>query len=245
MIRYGIFFSYGGRVIRLPINPEKLPVESQSDNQSYNVLGIGDITVMRIPKQRVVTIDGLLPARATSQTLTLRGFEPPEFYIDFFRKAQTEKRVLTYTPAKYMENGTPFDTSDSGFKCTVESFSLEERGGETGDFYFSLQIKEWRDYTPSLVTTRSVTTGSDGVQRAEVTIAPQRAVSGGQLVVGQSVIANGDYFLSSYGDEPHGTASNKPCVITRIAEGRSYPIHIANEAGGALGWIKKDGVRVI
>lgn len=244
MIRYGIFFSYGGRVIRLPINPEKLPVESTSDNQTYNVLGIGDITVQRIPKQRTVTIDGLLPARATSTTLTLRGFEPPEFYINFFRLAQVEQRVLTYTPAKYMENGAPFDTSDSGFRCTVESFNVEERGGETGDFYFSLTIREWRDYTPSLVTARTRRSqGSEDV--TEVTIAPSRAVPGGQLVVGQSVIANGNYYLSSYGDEPHGTASNRPAVITRIAEGRNYPIHIATEAGGALGWIRKDGVRVI
>lgn len=240
MIRYGIFFSYGGRVIRLPINPERLPVESEGDNQTYNVLGIGDITVPKRPKQRVVTIDGLLPAYATSTTLTRRGFEKPEFYINFFRTAQTEKRVLTYTPAKYMEDGTPFDTSDAGFKCTVESFGIEERGGETGDFYFTLTIKEWRDYTPSTVKTRNVRGNV-----TEVTIAPARAVPGGQLVVGQSVIANGDFYLSSYGDEPHGTASNRPAVITRIAEGRSYPIHIASESGGALGWIKKDGVRVV
>ena len=86
MINYGIFFTYGGRVIRLPINPEELPVVREGNNQTYNVLGIGDITVQRIPKQRVITIESYFPGRSDSNVLTWRGFEPPEFYIDFFRK---------------------------------------------------------------------------------------------------------------------------------------------------------------
>ena len=234
---YGIFFSYANQVIRLPINPQELPVVREGSNDTYNVLGIGDITISRIPKQKVITIESYFPARVDSSVLTWRGFKAPEFYIDFFQKAMTEKRVITYTPSKQMEDGTVFDLQDTGFKCTVESFSTTEKGGETGDFYYSLTIKEWRDPAPQTVKTRTTETGE-----VAATYTPTRETAPGQLTVGKRVRVNGPFYLSSYGDEPHGTASNLTAVITRIVEGRSYPIHIANESGGALGWVTKDSV---
>lgn len=242
MINYGIFFSYGGRVIRLPINPEELPVVREGNNQTYNVLGIGDVTVQRLPKQKVVTIESFFPGRADSNTLTWRGFEPPEFYIDFFQKAMDEKRVLVYTPSKHLEDGQPFDTEDTGFQCTVEAFTTTEKGGETGDFYYSLTIKEWRDFSPLRVKTRTTTSGE-----VAASFTPTRETPASQLVVGTRVLANGPYYLSSYGDEPHGTASNITAVVTRIvtATGRMYPIHIATEAGAALGWMSRDAVRPV
>lgn len=242
MNNYGIFFSYGGRVIRLPINPQELPLVYEGNNETLNVLGIGDITIPRTPKQKEITFTSYFPATADSTVLTRGGFEPPEFYIDFFERALTEKRILTYTPSKKFENGEAFDVSDAGFQCTVEAFNLTEKGGETGDFYYELTIKEWRDYSPQRVKTRTTSTGE-----VAATFAPARSVPAGQLTVGQRVAVNGNYYLSSYGDEPHGTASNLTAVITRLVtqDSRQYPVHIANESGGALGWVAKTAVRVL
>lgn len=49
---FGLFFTRDGTVIRLPVNPEKLPVARDNDNSEYNVLGIGPIMIPRIPKLR-------------------------------------------------------------------------------------------------------------------------------------------------------------------------------------------------
>ncbi len=43
--QYGLFFTRDETVLRLPMNPEKLPVEKDGDNEEYNVLGIGPITI--------------------------------------------------------------------------------------------------------------------------------------------------------------------------------------------------------
>lgn len=40
---FGLFFTRDGAVIRLPVNPEQLPVEKDNSNDDYNVLGIGPI----------------------------------------------------------------------------------------------------------------------------------------------------------------------------------------------------------
>ena len=47
---FGLFFTRDGTVIRLPVNPEKLPVARDNDNSEYNVLGIGPIMIPRIPQ---------------------------------------------------------------------------------------------------------------------------------------------------------------------------------------------------
>lgn len=60
-----------------------------------------------------------------------------------------KKRVpIVYTPVRVYENGLPFLGPSLGFPCLVTRFKTEERGGETGDFYFDLSLSEYRDFSP-------------------------------------------------------------------------------------------------
>ena len=55
-IEYGLFFSRktDGLLLRLPINPEELPVVRETENDDENVLGLGPIMIPRIPGLRTV-----------------------------------------------------------------------------------------------------------------------------------------------------------------------------------------------
>ena len=66
---FGLFFTRDGTVIRLPVNPEKLPVTRGTENGDYNVLGIGQIVVPRTPNLREVTISSFFPGRPFSGVL--------------------------------------------------------------------------------------------------------------------------------------------------------------------------------
>ena len=145
---FGLFFTRDGTVIRLPVNPEKLPVARDNDNSEYNVLGIGPIMIPRIPKLREVTISSFFPGREFSGSNQWGAFHLPEYYIQFFESAMNDKAPIIYTPVRYYENGEPFMTGDTGFEVLVTQFNTEERGGETGDFYYDLTLTEYRDYTP-------------------------------------------------------------------------------------------------
>jgi hypothetical protein len=245
MIRYGLFFSLCSTVIRLPINPEELPLSQEGDNAIYNVLGIGEVTVPRKPKQKVVEIQSYFPARVTPAVVTPNQFQPPEFYINFFETALKERRILTYTPVRYMEDGTSYMTSDTGFKCTVESFEHTERGGETGDFYYTLRIQEYRDYTPLQV--KVVTPASAATETpAQVAQTPQRSVEKSEIVVGSVCIANGNYYYTSYAEEPHGVASGRRCIVKRIVDKtRKAPYNIKGADGGSMGWISGSALTVV
>lgn len=244
---YGIFFQRQNaedtELVRLPVNPEKLPITQANANDEYNVLGIGPIMVPRIPDLKVVTIESYFPGKIDRMTLTSGDFLPPEFYIKFFRDAMKNKELLTFTPTRYYEDGTPYFTGDPGITVLVTDFQTEERGGETGDFYYSLELTEYRDYSPLTVQIQEAATSTaPAVATAEET----RNIPAGQLYVGATVTLNGSYYYSSYGDEPHGSANGKTVLVSRIVntdDTRPYPVHVTDADGGALGWCKKSALQ--
>ena len=248
MNNWGIFFTLGSDVIRLPINPEELPDTTESTNETYNVLGIGDVTAIRKPAQRTVTIASFFPARPESYVLTPNKFMRPEEYISFFRNAMQNGSILIYTPVRYMEDGTPFATNDTGFKCTVEGFEVTEKGGQTGDFYYSLSIKEYRDYAPITVKVQTKTeeTASGTTEDTTVTQAKTREVPKTEIVVGSVCEANGKYYYTSYGEEPHGNASGRRCIVKRIVDKkRKAPYNVKGADGKSMGWIAESSLKVV
>lgn len=240
---FGLFFSRDSTVIRLPVNPEKLPVTRETDNGDYNVLGIGQIMVPRTPKLRTVTISSFFPGRVFPGVLTSGAFQPPAFYISFFESAMEDKAPILYTPVRFYEDGESFSGGDTGMACLVTGLETEERGAETGDFYYTLTLTEYRDYSPGTMQIKRAATASAA---SVATTEPERTVPKGQLVVGSVCAANGKYYASSYGDGPHGNGNGRRVVISRIAdESRAYPYHVKRESGGALGWMKKTALQVV
>lgn len=243
---FGLFFTRDSTVLRLPVNPSKLPQEQDGDNQSYNVLGIGPVTVPRIPKPRTVKLSSFFPGRAAAYVLTGGDFKEPEFYIRFFSSAMNDRAPILYTPVRYYEDGTPFMTGDTGFLALVSAFHTEERGGETGDFYYDLSLTEYRDYSPLTVAVQPAAQGSAAPLTA--TPEPVRDIPAGQLYVGCTCIANGAWYYSSWGAEPHGNGNGRRVVVGRIIETdptRAKPVLVKTEQGGALGWMARDALQVV
>lgn len=241
---YGIFFTRGTTVIRLPINPEKLPVARAAGNSDYNVLGIGQIMVPRTPELRVVTISSFFPAKADAPyVLTTGRFEAPEFYINFFESAMRDKVPIVYTPVRYYETGEAFMTSDAGFKVLVTKFDTEERGGETGDFYYELEVTEYRDYSPSTLAVQSAATSTTA---AKVTAEATRDVPVGQLFVGVEAIANGSAFMNDNGGLPGTPLSGRRVWVQRISdETKLSPVYVTDENGIGIGWMAKSALQAV
>ena len=247
MNNYGLFFSRksDGLVLRLPINPSELPVARSTENSDENVLGLGPINIPRIPALKKVTISSYFPGKVDLMTLTSGSFKEPYFYINFFETAMLEKQVITYTPVRAYETGEAYMTQDIGFDVLITNFEYTEKGGETGDFYYDLELTEYKDFSPLKLNLTGETTASGA---AVATTEQTRDIPDGQLYVGAQVTVNGDYFYSSYGEEPHGSGNGRQCVISRIVSDdatREYAIHITTPEGGALGWVKASELTVV
>jgi len=237
--QYGIYLTAENVTIRFPVNPQELSISYPQNNETYNVLALGEIIQPRKPGlAKISWEDGLLPGSPdSSYVLTSGDFEAPEFYIKFLNRCKSLGTVCTLTIDRRYEDGTPFH-SDS-FAVVVGDFTPTEKGAETGDFYYSIAFTEYRDYIPGSVTLeqKSTTAAVAVTQKA-------RAVPAGKLVVGAKVTVTGTYYYTSAGANPHGSGSGRTAVVSRIMTSGAYPVLLRTTAGGLLGWCKKDAVKV-
>ena len=246
---FGLYFSGSGGVVRLPVNPSKLPEEKDNENGEYNVLGIGPIMVPRTPKLRVVSISSFFPGR-NIPGLVVGTFQAPDYYVNFFQSAMDNRSVLVYTPVRYYPDGTPFMTGSTGFECIVTKFIYEDRGGEVGDIYYDLEVTEYRDYSPISMQIASSSSGSSSTASSggaaaasarsmtraassassssassqktttyTATAQPARSIPDGKIVVGSVCAANGAYYFTSLAETEAGTVSNQRVVVQRIVDG--------------------------
>lgn len=265
MAKYKLYFSSGATVLALPINPEKLPETLDGNNAEYNVLSLGPILQPRTPKLRTVSISGLLPGRRLPGQAG--AFLPPAVYMAFFTRAMKKKKPIVYTPVRFYENGTPFLGPSLGFPCLVTSFKAEERGGETGDFYFDLTITEYKDYSPrraivqgegqsstfapASVATEAAGTAARAVAAAaavsaaaalgravRVSLTSTRSTPSDKLVVGAQRKASGPYYATGDGLNALGTLHGQTVTVRRIIDrAKPRPVYLVDASEAALGWM--------
>lgn len=253
MIRYGLYFSEEEGAIassvttfRIPVNPENYAIEYAADSERYNVLGLGEIIQPRAEKLAAISWEGIFPGDPRHPGVVTGGdFKGPQFYLEKFRRYMSGKTPIWFMANRYLEDGTPlFDTMA---QVIVEKFEVTEKGGETGDFHYKLELTEYRDFKPAVAQPQSIADTA-----IPETVAPaaeqQRQIPRGQLYKGCPVVINGKYFSDSYGAEPHGTASGRRGSVSRLVTDdpqRPYPVHVVGESGGALGWLRADQVEAV
>lgn len=220
-----IWVELDGHSVKIPVNPSEIEIEHTTDSQVFDVLGLGEINVQGKPKLSVISWESFFPSSTDAPYTDKEALSPKE-YRDIFIKAQEEQqkgRVIITRSGLY----------DTNMRCTVESFVLTDKGGETKDIYYSIQLREYRDYEPETI---QVIKKSGKKKKAKKK--KKRTVETPVLRVGATVIANGKYYYDSYGSKPFGTAHNLKTTVTRITK-NPYPIHI-----GHYGWLKKEQLQI-
>ena len=138
MQNYGMTLIAGGREIDIPVLPEKLKVTSPGNNDTATVLVLGDILILRKKGLRTVAWDSFFPAH--SAPYAPRTITPPLELVKAIQKARD-----SLDPVRFLITGTDLDIN---VRMGVETFDYEERAGELGDFYYSIKLSEWKDYSP-------------------------------------------------------------------------------------------------
>ena len=138
MRNYRMTLIAGGREIDIPVLPEKLKVTSPGNNDTATVLVLGDVLILRKKGLRTVAWDSFFPVN-DAPFVTGRITDPVEI-VKAIQKARD-----SLDPVRFLITGTDLDIN---VRMGVETFDYEERAGELGDFYYSIKLSEWKDYSP-------------------------------------------------------------------------------------------------
>lgn len=142
MTKYQMFLVMGSREIEIPVLPEKLAISSPGQNETVNVLGLGEVNKLRKKGLREVSFESFFPAHATPYVTG--KLTTPIAIIKALQAFRDER-----TPIRLLLLGSDLDIN---MQMAVEELSYEERAGEVGDIYYSITLKEWRQYSAAKLT---------------------------------------------------------------------------------------------
>lgn len=230
-----IYLQIGTATYTIPVNPKEISHPHPTDNNTYQVLGLGEVVVPRKPSLQTVSWESFFPGE-TDITET-PGRLPPKTYVDALQAAQADRTVCRLII-------TRSGLYDTNMSCIVSNFEEKDQGGEPNDIYYSIELQEYVDYAPEIIEVQvsKDKKNSKGKSKKKGKKKKKRANKKGKLRVGCTVIANGKYWYDSYGAKPYGTANNLREKVSRIVtdKSRAYPIHISGH-----GWVKKSQIKVV
>lgn len=143
----------------IPVLPEKIQIDEGGDNKTYNIINLGEVNVINLPKLTKVSFESYFPLNKGPYVSAEKLFTP-SFYVN---KIQ-EWRKKCYK-VRFIFTGSTLDSvfntsTEINNTFSIENFKYEEHGGEVGDIYYTLELKKYRNYVARKVDMKKSTNGT-------------------------------------------------------------------------------------
>lgn len=234
---YGVYFIANGQRVRLPVNPQEVSVVYGGENTNYNLAGVGEVVIPRLPKLATIELESYFPRNAYTAATVGNSWYKPEVYVDFFTKLQRQKIVFQFVINRYDGEKQMFNTS---IYAVISDFKITDKGGESGDVYFAVSVQEYRNTAPKKVEVISVDADSDTTKLAQT---EQRLIDAQEIVVGDVVTVTGQVFEKAEQTEQAARTARKYLNQSRQVVARVLPpdtraqLHKVYISG--VGWVDK------
>lgn len=214
-----------GRKIKIPVNPDEINITHPSNNKTFQVLDKGEIVVQMPPALTEVSFNSFVSNNDEPFT---DGSITPRAFVKALKRAKDERikgRLII----------TRSELFDTNIRCIIEDFDVIDKGGEPDDIYYSIKLKEYRDYSAQSVTFVNQTEDNT----AQATATAERPIETPVLRAGAQVIVNGPLCYDSFGNPPWVAASGLSATVMRIESGQLYPIYVGS------GWVQESELQIV
>lgn len=128
--------------LQIPVNPPELKISSGSQNDSFNVFNLGEVTVLQKPKASTYIFESFFPKMPGPYL----DINPDDLWEPGLYVAQISIWQSQYRPIRFIVTD-----SNINILCSIEDFSYSERGGDVDTIYYSLTLKEYNVLTPRIL----------------------------------------------------------------------------------------------
>lgn len=166
-IKYQMWLTYNAEKekIQLPVLPESFSVKNGSKNDSINIAGLGEITIMQGRPALQFSFSSFFPA-TRFPGLQVSSITKPLTLIEKINSWKNGDK-----PVHFIATACGVD-----IYATVESFNYEEVGGDPGTYQYSITLKEYREITVRQVkidTPKKTATVKKEEPRVDNTVQPK------------------------------------------------------------------------
>ncbi|MCG7386872.1 LysM peptidoglycan-binding domain-containing protein [Paenibacillus sp. ACRRY] len=131
--QFWLKYNNNAEVLWLPVNPETINASSTYGYEDVNVSNLGEYTILGNNRQKDFTVSSFFPRDYNGSYCQYSKLQDPWELVKTIERWQKSGR-----PVRFIVTNTPINIA-----VTIRSFEYEERGGEPGDVYYTLQLKEY------------------------------------------------------------------------------------------------------
>ncbi|CAM2950900.1 LysM peptidoglycan-binding domain-containing protein [Paenibacillus sediminis] len=131
--QFWLKYNNGAEALWLPVNPESITVTSTHGYEDIEVSNLGEYTVIGNNRQKEFSLSSFFPRDYNASYCEYTNLKDPWECAKLIEGWQKSGK-----PIRYIVTGTPIN-----IPVTIRSFEYEERGGEPGDIYYTLSLKEY------------------------------------------------------------------------------------------------------
>lgn len=144
MAEYEMILTIGGKTVYFPVLPETFSVKSPGKNEVVTVLELGDVNIIRDKGLTEISWKSFFPAHMAPY-VSANFRNTPMSYVNILQNARDRNRH-----GRFVLVGDGLKIS---LEVAVESVDYEEKGGEVGDIYYSIKLKQWKNYGATTIST--------------------------------------------------------------------------------------------
>ena len=142
---YRFYMKQNGEQILLPVAPSELITNVEGESEKVDLVDIGEGSILKDIGLRRISFTVLLPAVQYSFVQTEGVFQPPIFFLNQFRQYKMSKKPVSLIVFRKLADGT--ELFSGNIDVSFERYTVLERGGEQGDFWVEINLKEYRKIT--------------------------------------------------------------------------------------------------
>ena len=219
----------------LPVTPKKISYEIGNSNKSIELLGVGEVNVLKDPKLTAVGFSFIIPQGDYPFLINKRVNKGAKYYIDYLNSLKNSKKPFQFIVSRSRADGRYLFSTN--IKVSLEDLTLAEDAENGFDIAAAVRLKQYRDHGVKRIK-RTIGGAHQENSRADSSVAEK------PVMIGSEVIVNGRLYGSSYGDAPGQMRTNYHGKVNFINLKGSHPYHITTPEGLWQGWVTKESVRV-
>lgn len=139
---YRFYLKQGQTQFLFPVTPAKLEVKTDNHNQTVSILNVGEVNILKGKGLDEMRFTALFPNRMYSFVLQENQWKPPSAYIQMLQAFQVAKLPVQLTIFRQLADGSLLFADNR--EMVLEKCSMLEKGGEQGDIWVELLLKEYR-----------------------------------------------------------------------------------------------------
>lgn len=172
---YSVYFKYGSKKYKLPVNPEEIKRSRELNIETYQVLEEGQVSIPSYCSLEEYSFEAEFPSQDVNY-MEPGAEADADYYEKMLRKAQKNKKPIRFIASNDISD-------DISVKVLVKSVEVVEKAGEEGDKYISLTLLEYKGAGKRYV---AIQTPDATVKQEETPLAENPAVTANKTHTVQS-----------------------------------------------------------